>query len=153
MKIENSELGNMEIVKMTKDHTEALADLEKLCFSEPWSKKSLDDMVDHASAYFVTALHDGNILGYGGMHCSIDEFYIDNIAVYRRHRNKGVGSAIINNLADEAKRRGGKFISLEVRLSNKAVDLYKRLGFAEEGRRKNFYTQPREDALILTRRF
>ena len=143
----------MEIVKMTKEHTEDLADLEKLCFSEPWSKKSLDDMVDHQSAYFVTAMQDEHILGYGGMHCSIDEFYIDNIAVYRHHRNKGVGSAIINALTDEAKRREGKFISLEVRVSNKAVDLYQRLGFVEEGRRKNFYTNPREDALVLTKRF
>lgn len=143
----------MKIVEMTKEHTETLADLEKLCFSEPWSKKSLDDMVDHPTAYFVTAMHEENILGYGGMHCSIDEFYIDNIAVFRRHRNKGVGSAIINHLTEEAKRRGGKFISLEVRVSNKAVGLYQQLGFLEEGRRKNFYTNPREDALILTKRF
>lgn len=146
-------MDKIEIVPMTKEHTETLADLEKLCFPEPWSKKSLDDMVDHPNAFFVTAVEGSNILGYGGMHCSIDEFYIDNIAVFRHQRGKGVGTAIINALTREARDRGGKFISLEVRVSNKAAELYRKLGFLEEGRRKNFYAKPTEDALVLTKRF
>lgn len=144
---------NIEIHPMTKEHTETLADLEKLCFSQPWSKKSLDDAVDQSSAYFVTAMSEDSILGYGGMHCAIDEFYIDNIAVFRHRRNNGVGTAIVQALIDEAKRRDGNFISLEVRVSNKAISLYERLGFKEEGRRKNFYSNPTEDGLILTKRF
>lgn len=144
---------NIEIHKTTKEHTEALADLEKLCFSHPWSKKALDDAVDQQSAYFFTAMSGDSILGYGGMHSTIDEFYIDNIAVFRHRRNQGVGTAIVQALIDEAKKRDGKFISLEVRVSNKAVSLYERLGFKEEGRRKNFYSDPTEDALILTKRF
>jgi len=79
---------------------------------------------------------------------------MDNVAVFGHHRRKGVGSAIVEALAAEAKRRGGEFISLEVRPSNaQALRLYTRLGFAEEGRRRNFYSNPTEDALLLTRRF
>lgn len=143
----------MKIVKMTHEHTETLADLEKLCFANPWSQKSLDDQVNNQRAVFLTAMEGDAILGYGGMHQGGDEFYIDNIAVFRHHRGKGVGTAIIEALELEAKSRGGDFISLEVRVSNKAAGLYKRLGFREEGRRKNFYTDPLEDALILTKRF
>jgi ribosomal-protein-alanine acetyltransferase len=143
----------MEIAIMNHSHTETLADLEKLCFSKPWSKRSLDNQIGSLHAYFITALEDEAILGYGGMHCVAGECYIDNIAVFKHRRNKGVGSAIIQALEKEARRRNSEFISLEVRISNMAVELYKKLGFVEEGRRKNFYTEPTEDALILTKRF
>ena len=138
---------------MDNTHTESLADLEKLCFSNPWSKKSLDNQIESPIAYFITAVEDTAILGYGGMHCVAGECYIDNIAVYKHRRNKGTGTAIIAALEQEARRRKSDFISLEVRPSNKAVALYMRLGFVEEGRRKNFYSDPTEDALILTKRF
>lgn len=144
----------MEIVKMTEAHTEILAELEKLCFSKPWSRKALNDEIRNATAYFVTATEGDSILGYGGMHGTCGEFYLDNIAVFGHHRRKGVGSAIIGALEQEARRRGGEFLSLEVRPSNETAErLYRKLGFREEGRRKNFYSSPTEDALILTKRF
>lgn len=143
----------IEIVKMRAEHTEILAELEKLCFAQPWSKRSLDDQIDNPRACFLTAIEDDKILGYGGMHSAANEYYIDNIAVFRHHRNKGVGTAIISEMIKQAQDRGGEFISLEVRPSSKAISLYKRLGFKEEGRRKNFYQSPMEDALILTKRF
>ena len=127
----------MQIVKMEKEHCEILAELEKLCFSRPWSQKALEDEVDNPRAYFVTAVDGDKILGYGGMHCSHMECYIDNIAVFGHHRRKGVGSAIVEALAAEARRQRAEFISLEVRPSNRAaVGLYTKLGFAEEGRRR-----------------
>lgn len=142
----------MEIVKMNHKHTEVLADLEKLCFSKPWSQKSLDDQVDNPRAYFVTAVENDAILGYGGMHCVAHECYLDNIAVFRHHRNKGVGTAIMSALEDEAILRDSEFMSLEVRASNtRAIELYHKFGFQDEGRRRNFYTEPMEDALILTK--
>ena len=143
-----------KIVRLQKEHCEILAELEKLCFSRPWSQKSIEDQVNNPHAFFVTAVDEEKILGYGGMHCSRGECYIDNIAVFGHHRKKGVGTAIVEALIREAQRRNSEFISLEVRPSNQvAVRLYTRLGFVEEGRRRNFYTDPTEDALILTRRF
>ena len=139
---------------MTAEHTELLAELEKLCFARPWSRRALEDELQNPNAYFVTAVDGDSVLGYGGMHFSCGECYIDNIAVFGHHRRKGVGTAVVEALTEEARRGGGEFISLEVRPSNiPAVKLYTGLGFAEEGRRKNFYSAPAEDALILTKRF
>ena len=142
----------MEIVSMNHSHTEILADLEKLCFSTPWSKKSLDDQVENPRAFFVVAVEGDSVLGYGGMHCVSSECYLDNIAVFRHHRRKGVATAIIGALEKHAREINSDFLSLEVRRSNwRANDLYFKCGFEEEGRRKNFYTDPMEDALILTK--
>lgn len=139
---------------MKKEHSEILAELEKLCFSHPWSQKAIEDEAYNPNAYFVTAVDDDKILGYGGMHCTHHECYVDNIAVFGHQRRKGVGTAIVKALIAEALRRDAEFISLEVRPSNRAaVGLYTKLGFLEEGRRRNFYSAPTEDALILTRRF
>ena len=144
----------MEIVRLQKEHCEILAELEKLCFSHPWSQRAIEDEVHNSNAYFVTAVDGDKILGYGGMHCTHQECYEDNIAVFGHHRKKGVGTAIVLALVHEAQRRGAEYISLEVRPSNRpAVGLYTKLGFLEEGRRRNFYNDPTEDALILTRRF
>ena len=144
----------MEIVRLQREHCEILAELEKLCFSHPWSQKAIEDEVHNPNAYFVTAVDEEKILGYGGMHCSHRECYVDNIAVFGHHRRKGVGTAIVEELIRESRRRKAEFLSLEVRPSNRAaVGLYTKLGFLEEGRRRNFYNDPTEDALILTLRF
>lgn len=139
---------------MTKEHTETLSELERLCFSRPWSREALDEEVENPGACFFTAVEDGKPLGYGGMHCSCGECYMDNIAVFPEYRRRGAATALLTALEREARARGGEFLSLEVRPSNwQAVELYRKLGFEEAGRRKGFYTEPVEDALILTKRF
>ena len=109
----------MEIVRLQKEHCEILAELEKLCFSHPWSQRAIEDEVHNSNAYFVTAVDGDKILGYGGMHCTHQECYVDNIAVFGHHRKKGVGTAIVLALVHEAQRRGAEYISLEVRPSNR----------------------------------
>lgn len=143
----------MEIVRMSAEHIEKIAELEGLCFSAPWSKNSLMEQLGNNLAYFVTAMERDEVLGYGGMHCIAGEAYIDNIAVFPLARNKGVGLAIVERLIKEAKTRKAEFISLEVRESNPAVSLYKRAGFLMVGKRPGFYSTPREDALIMTLTF
>lgn len=144
----------MEIVPMTEEHTAALAELETLCFSRPWSQGALEEEIGNPDACFFVALEGETVLGYAGMHCAWGECYMDDIAVFPEHRGKGIATALLNALLEEAGRRGGEFLSLEVRPSNTgAVRLYEKLGFREEGRRKNFYADPLEDGLILTKRF
>ncbi len=146
-------MERMEIVPMTKEHTAALAELERLCFSHPWSRKALEEEIQNPDACFFTAVEGNAVLGYAGMHCPRGDCYMDNIAVFPEHRGKGVATALLNALIGEAARRGGEFLSLEVRPSNTgAVRLYEKLGFREEGRRKSFYAAPVEDGLILTKR-
>ena len=144
----------MEIIRMTATHTAKLAELETLCFSEPWSEKALSEEIDNPAAYFVTAVEGDTVLGYGGMHTVLGESYIDNIAVFPEYRGRGVGRAITQALIDRAKADDGLFNTLEVRTSNTpAIGLYAALGFETAGVRKRFYTDPEEDGLIMTLSF
>lgn len=144
----------MEIVSMTKEHTAQLAELERLCFSRPWSQAALEEELTNPSAVFLVAREENRILGYAGMHCAFEECYVDNVAVFPEFRRRGAASALIGALEEAAKTRGGEFLSLEVRPSNEgAVALYMKLGFREEGRRRGFYSDPLEDGLILTKRW
>lgn len=140
----------MKIEVMTREHIADIAELEKQCFSSPWSESSLIDQLNISTAYFVVATKDNMLLGYAGMHCVVCEAYIDNIAVNPDFRNAGIGSKLIEALVAEAKRRGAEFISLEVRESNAAARLYEKHGFSVVGKRKDFYSAPKEDALIMT---
>ncbi len=144
----------MQIIPMRAEHTPRLAELEKLCFSEPWSENALSEEIDNPTAYFVTAIEGDEVLGYGGMHTVLGESYIDNIAVFPEYRGRGVGRAVTQALVEKAKENAGVFITLEVRASNTpAITLYGSLGFETVGVRKRFYTEPEEDAVLMTLSF
>ena len=141
------------VVPMAGEHTPKIAELEKLCFSEPWSENALNEELTNPDAVFFTALVGDDIAGYGGMHTPWGDCYIDNIAVFPEYRKMGVGDAIVKALCEKAEELG-EFISLEVRASNaNAISLYGKNGFTKAGVRKNFYSDPREDGLILTKTF
>lgn len=127
-----------------------IADLEKECFSEPWSEKAVKESV-LSGTEFILFEDNEKILGYAGIQIVLDEGYITNIAVTASARRQGVGSALVKALKELSKEKELSFISLEVRQSNTAaITLYDKLGFKTVGRRKNFYTAPIEDALIMT---
>lgn len=141
------------VCEITSRHIAQITRLEEVCFSTPWSSKAIEDAYKTGTTFFV-AEKDGVILGYVGISAIIDEGYITNVAVFPEYRNKGVASALLRQLFSFAKEKNLSFISLEVRESNSnAISLYNKFGFKQEGKRKNFYTHPNEDALILTRRF
>ena len=138
---------------MEQRHLDRLAELEAMCFSTPWSRKALEEELDNPNAVFLVAEEEGAPLGYAGMHCAAGEGYVDNVAVFPAARRRGVATALLEALELAARDREGEFLSLEVRPSNTgAVALYRRLGFEEAGRRRDFYRDPREDGLILTKR-
>lgn len=144
----------MKIIKMQKQHIAPIALLESLCFARPWSEQALAEELENESACFLVAEDNSDVLGYCGMHHACGECYIDNVAVFPNHRRKGVAAALLTELENNGRALGGEFISLEVRPSNTgAISLYKSLGYAEVGRRKNFYADPCEDALIMTKNF
>ena len=104
--------------------------------------------------YFFIAQQNGSVLGYLGISVILDEGYITNIAVFPEFRKKGIASKLLEFLFDFAKQKELSFVSLEVRESNMpAISLYKKFGFENEGFRKNFYTNPKENAIIMTKRF
>ena len=145
--------SEMQIMAMDREHIKSIAELEKICFSQPWSEETLLQAFMNGTKFFV-AVQNSKMLGYIGISCIIDEGYIFNIAVFPEHRNKGVATALLDRVFSLAKDENLAFVSLEVRVSNaSAINLYKKTGFKEEGRRPNFYDNPKEDALIMTKRF
>ena len=145
--------GNICIVPLEERHIKDIARLEALCFSEPWSEEGILEAYRLGTKFFI-AENSKQLMGYIGIKAVIDEGYITNVAVYPQYRGIGVATALINKVFDFAKEKGLSFVSLEVRASNTAaVSLYEKTGFKEEGRREDFYRLPREDALIMTKRF
>lgn len=145
--------GNICIVPLELRLVKDIARLEALCFSEPWSEEGILEAYRLGTKFFI-AEKSKQLMGYIGIKAVIDEGYITNVAVYPQYRGMGVAAALLNKVFDFAKEKGLSFVSLEVRASNTAaISLYEKTGFKEEGRRKDFYRLPREDALIMTKRF
>ena len=148
--------GFFSIISVTpaeSKHIKEIAKLEKVCFSEPWSEEGILEAYRLGTRFFVAEI-DNRFAGYIGIKAVIDEGYITNIAVFPEFRRKGAANALINKVFEFAIEKRLSFASLEVRPSNTAaVTLYEKAGFKEEGRRKDFYRLPREDALIMTKRF
>lgn len=148
------EMISYTLQPMTAELLPGIAELERLCFSHPWSENALREELFHDTACFLAAVtEDGEVAGYAGLHCVLDEGYIDNIAVRPEYRRQGVAGELLGAFL-----RFGKanlaFLTLEVRASNEpAIALYTKYGFREVGRRKNYYDAPREDALLMTLNF
>lgn len=143
------------LVPVSRDNVDQVAEIEQECFSSPWSKEMLLEAMDNFTASFIAAeADDGTILGYAGINVVMDEGYIDNVAVRSQYRRNGVASALLSVFVRFAEAHQLKFLTLEVRASNEAaIALYTSYGFDEAGRRKNYYSDPKEDAIIMTRVF
>ncbi len=140
----------MEYVLMNESHVQPIADIEKLCFSDPWSVNSIGSELRNPLSLWLVALEDGNVAGYVGSQTVLGEADMMNLAVHPDYRRRGVGEQLVLQLVDHLRRQGSHILMLEVRASNEpAIALYKKLGFIQVGRRPNYYTKPKEDALIL----
>ena len=140
----------MIIESMNSSHVAQIAELEKLCFSDPWSENSIASELDNKLAFWLVATEGERVAGYIGSQTVMDETDMMNVAVHPDYRRKGIAEALVNNLVEQLKKMGSHCLTLEVRASNApATALYEKLGFSEIGRRKNYYRNPREDALIL----
>lgn len=137
---------------MTKDDIPFIAALERECFSSPWTEKGLSEELTNENAVFFTAKKEGVPVGYMGMHCVLDECYIANVAVSTAERRQGIGRLLLRYAEERAEERDCSFISLEVRVSNEgAIGLYSSEGYEKMGERRNFYSAPTENALIMTK--
>ena len=140
----------MMITTMTNAHVSQVADLEKLCFSDPWSEKSVASELDNPLSIWLVAVEGERLAGYVGSQTVLDETDMMNIAVHPDYRRRGVAEQLVEQLVEALKQRGSRCLTLEVRASNEpARKLYEKLGFQQIGLRKNYYRNPREDALIL----
>jgi len=146
---------HVRIVPMNADHLDEVAELERICFSVPWSRNMLAEELDNLLSAFLVALDDNDkVVGYAGVQIILDEGYITNVAVRPECRRQGIAAKLLQVFLDFAKANELAFLTLEVRASNyDAIALYGSRGFRSVGRRKNYYEHPKEDAIIMTLEF
>ena len=135
---------------MTAAHVSQIAELEKLCFSDPWNEQSVASELENPLSLWLVAVDGDRVAGYVGSQSVMGEADMMNVAVHPDYRRQGIAEGLIAVLVDKLRENEVYCLLLEVRASNDpAKALYEKLGFVEVGRRKNYYRNPREDALIL----
>ena len=140
----------MEYRLMDTAHIEAIAQLEKQCFSDPWSIHSIASELNNPLSLWVVALDEGKLVGYVGSQSVLGWADMMNLAVAPEYRRKGIAEQLVAELEKRLAQQEVTRLTLEVRVSNTpAICLYEKLGFSQVGRRPNYYANPKEDALIL----
>ena len=140
----------MRIEKMKSGHVSQVAALEAICFHDPWSEKSVASELKNPLSFWLVAMEEDRVVGYVGSQTVVGETDMMNVAVHPDFRRKGVAEALIMALVENLKAMESHCLTLEVRASNApATALYEKLGFQQVGLRKNYYRNPKEDALIL----
>lgn len=140
----------IEFAEMQPRHVPQVAALEKICFADPWSEKSVASELENPLSYWLVAMDGEKLVGYVGSQTVLGETDMMNVAVCPDYRRQGIAEGLILALIHALKARESRCLTLEVRDSNaSARALYEKLGFSEIGRRKNYYRSPKEDALIL----
>ncbi len=146
-------MSEYRILPIAREHLSDVAELERLCFSNPWSEDALGLLLSDAALGLVV-MQNGRAVAYVGMMQVLDEGQVTNVAVHPDHRRRGLGARLLEGLDKEARARALAEIVLEVRVSNAAaIALYERSGYLTAGTRRGFYTNPREDALVMVKSF
>jgi len=140
----------MEYILMNTSHVEAIAQLEEVCFADPWSSKSIASELKNPLSLWVVAVEDGQVAGYAGSQSVLGWADMMNLAVAPEFRRRGVAERLVGELICRLQENEVTCLTLEVRVSNTpAISLYEKMGFSCVGRRPNYYHNPKEDALIL----
>ena len=141
---------NVTFRKLTPDDAESIAALEAKCFAMPWSREDFWRETRNELAEYVVAEMNEKIIAYAGAWVSFDQAEVMHVAVEPELRGQGIGTLIFGALIDAVKKRGATSVTLEVRPSNTAaIKLYKNFGLKSVGRRKGYYLDNGEDALIM----
>lgn len=140
----------IDYVLMRSDHVSQIAEIEAMCFSAPWSQRSIESELNNSLSLWVVAIEGDTVVGYVGSQSVLGEADMMNLAVLPQYRQQGIGRMLVESLIRQLQSRMVKCLSLEVRASNQgAIALYQALGFQQVGRRPGYYSSPKEDALIL----
>ncbi len=143
----------MQIVKMQERHIADILQVERECFSDPWSEKMFKEEISGKFAHYYVVEVDGVAVAYMGMWALSGEGHITNVGVLQSQRRRGFAKALIEHFINMAKEEKLEFMTLEVRASNApAIALYESFGFVQVGVRKKYYENT-EDALLLTKFF
>lgn len=142
------------IREMIAEDINGVMEVERESFSTPWTEQLFYDELNNERTVYFVVCNDGEVVAYGGMWHIVDEGQITNIAVKKDFRKQGIASMILTRLIDFAKEHEIEVIGLEVRAGNSnALGLYEKFGFEAVGKRKNYYKNPTEDAILMDLRF
>ena len=140
----------MEIRLMNNGDIEQIAELEKLCFADPWSVSAFSYELNNPLSLWLVAVDGDTVAGYVGSQTVMGESDMMNVAVAPEYRRQGIAEQLIIDLIRQLNDRNSKSLALEVRQSNlPAISLYEKLGFVQVGCRPRYYRNPKEDALIM----
>lgn len=143
-------MNNIDIYPFTEEHIDDVQRISSLSFKTPWTRDSIEKELDNKFARYLVAKKENKVIGFGGIWLILDEGHITNIAVHPEYRGIGIGDMIVDALTEICIIEGIASMTLEVRKSNIAAqNLYRKHGFIEEGIRKNYYTDTKEDAIIM----
>ena len=136
----------MEIIELTEKYVKDVANIEKECFSHPWNEASIEAELENDFSRFLIAVENGRAVGYVGIYVLTGEADVVRVAVLPEYRKKGIAKAVLKKSLEYA---AGE-VFLDVRESNSAaISLYKSLGFEDTGIRKNYYSDPTENAVLM----
>lgn len=144
-------MNEFKIRPMTPQDIDSVLLVEQQSFSQPWSRRAFEaEMEDNSLARYLVLEDAEKIIGYAGLWLILDEAHITNIAVLPAYQGQGLGERLMTSLINCAKNQGATSMTLEVRVSNAvARSLYTKLGFEIRGRRRQYYSETKEDALIM----
>lgn len=139
------------IRRMTLADVDAVEAIERATFSTPWSRDAfVTELTRNVVARYLVAEVDGMVAGYAGAWLVLDESHITNIAIAEAYRGQGYGRKLTRGLLQYLSNLGAAYATLEVRVSNqRAQNLYTSLGFVQVGKRKRYYEDNGEDALLM----
>lgn len=143
--------GSISYRLMTVEDIPAVVRIEEESFATPWTEEIFEhEMTGNNYAHYIVATKDNQVIGHCGMWIVLDECHITNIAVLKKFRGYGIGEQILKESIRLCKKLEVRLMTLEVRVSNEiAQNMYRKLGFQDGGIRKNYYTDDREDALVM----
>ncbi len=139
---------------MQKEHLSAVMKIERDSFTHPWSEHSFVSELENPKSYAFVAIDNDEVIGFAVLSVVLDEGSLLDIAVDKSHRRKGVAKKLFEAVQKVAEDNKLSFITLEVRVSGTpAISLYKAMGFEQVAIRKNYYSNPIEDAVLMTKFF
>ncbi len=149
-KAERIESGAIRYELLKESHIPQVLEIEKASNSAPWSDRSFRNETANPQAIFIVAYYQNKIVGFGGLWLCVDEAHITTLAVDPEYRRRGIGRAIMLQLLSRGQDRGMTCSTLEVRAGNSAaIQLYQSLGYIDTARRKGYYPDNREDAVVM----
>ena len=140
----------MEIVKAKAQHIDAIAQMEREIFRDPWSEQSIRALILSELSFSFVAIREGEIVGYFLGSCIVPEGEVFRLAVKAELRRRGIGYRLLSRVCDLSRESGLEMLFLEVRAQNTpARALYRSLGFVEDMTRRGYYKNPPDDAVLM----